>query len=361
VEQQRQHIINSIDEEGIISLAQQLVRVSSANQPGEEEKVCALLEDYLKAAGISAYLDYVEKGRPNVMASIKGDSDGPVVLLNGHIDTVPAAHEWTIDPLSAVIRNGRLYGLGAVDMKGPVAAMIGAARALKDTGLTFKGEVKLAMVMGEEQGQIGIRHLVNNGFKADLAIVGEPTSLKPVIAHKGDFYIEITTTGRAAHTSDPSNGINAINKMMKVMEGLQELEKSLSARPHPLVGPPTISVGTIEGGSATCVVADKCTITVDRRVVPGETTTEVIAEFQSIIDEISKVDPEFKAEVKPLVLSPASETISGQDPAVKSLRNVCTEVLGKDPGVHGWPATCDANYLANDGGIPTIVFGPGDI
>ncbi len=104
------------------------------------------------------------------------------------------------------------------------------------------------MVMGEEQGQLGIRHIVDKGFKADLAIVGEPTSLKPVIAHKGDFYIEITTFGRAAHTSDPSNGINAINKMMKVVVALQKLEKSLAAKPHPLVGPPTISVGTITGG-----------------------------------------------------------------------------------------------------------------
>ena len=335
MKQQRQEIINAIDEQGIISLAQQLVRTSSANPPGEEEEVCLLLEKYLRAEGIPAHLDYVQKGRPSVMASIKGDGDGPVILLNGHIDTVPAAHEWTVDPLSAVIKDGKLFGLGAVDMKGSVAAMIGAARALKDAGVSFKGEVKLAMVMGEEQGQLGIRHIVDKGFKADLAIVGEPTSLKPVIAHKGDFYIEITTFGRAAHTSDPSNGINAINKMMKVVVALQKLEKSLAAKPHPLVGPPTISVGTITGGSATCVVADKCTITVDRRVVPGETPESVVAEFQSIIDEIAKVDPGFKAEVKPLVQSPASETISEQEPAVKSLRNVCAEVLGEDPGVHG--------------------------
>jgi acetylornithine deacetylase/succinyl-diaminopimelate desuccinylase family protein len=282
------------------------------------------------------------------------------LVFNGHTDVVPPGGDWTVDPYAGEISDGRVYGRGAADMKGGMAAMIMALRAIQDTGVSLEGSLTFAAVADEEETQDGTRLMVERGLRADFAIVGEPTELVPVIAHKGCFLFDITTVGKAFHGSMPDEGVNAIRKMGKVMDAIDELAEELKQRVHPRVGAPTINVGTIHGGTLVCIVPDRCTIQVDRRVTPGEEKEAVIEELRAILDRLGDEDPEFAAEMEMPVLAPPME-IDENEPIVETLRRATQEITGEDPGVGGWSATCDANYMVNEAKIPTVIFGPGSI
>jgi acetylornithine deacetylase len=302
----------------------------------------------------------VHPGRPDLVATFQGEGGGPCLAFNGHTDVVPPGDGWTVEPYGGEVQGGRVYGRGATDMKGGIVAMITAMDAVRKAGVPLKGTLKIAAVADEEETQSGTRVLVERGFQADFGIVGEPTELVPVIAHKGDFYFDITTVGKAFHGSMPDKGINAIRKMVKVIDAIDELAEQMKDRVHPVVGAPTINVGTIHGGTLTCIVPDRCTIKVDRRVTPSEEKDEVIREIQDLLERLRREDPDFSADVEMPVLAMPME-IEADEPIVKALRRATEQVTGKDPGVDGWSATCDANYLVNDANIPTVIFGPGSI
>jgi acetylornithine deacetylase/succinyl-diaminopimelate desuccinylase family protein len=355
-------VLAYVDEAELVALAQDLIRIPSVNPPGDERAVAKFLGGYLEELGLEVAVRdlVVHPGRPNVIATWDTGRPGPTVLLNGHLDVVPPGDGWTVDPFAGEIRDGFLYGRGACDMKGPIAAMITGIRALKSSGVPLTGKIICTGVAGEEEDQSGTRELVDGGLRADCAICAEPTGLVPVIAHKGDFYFDITTVGKSAHGSVPHLGVNAIVKMVPVIQAVLELGERLQARSHPLCGHPTISIGLVRGGTITCAVAERCTLSLDRRVIPGEKPTDVVAEVQGLLDCIAAADPGFHAELAVPVMALPME-IAASESIVLALRRQTEALTGRDPGTQGWSATCDANILVNDAGIPTCIFGPGSL
>lgn len=355
-----EQVLAEVSRQEIVTLAQELVRIPSENPPGNEKPVAEYLGQHLQGLGMQVKDVDVHPGRPNVVGTWDTGFAGPTLLFNGHLDVVPPGDGWSVDPFGGEVKNGKLYGRGACDMKGPIAAIVAAIKAVRRANVPLRGRVILTGVVGEEEDQSGTRQIVADGIQADYAICAEPTSLVPVIAHKGDFYYDITTIGKAAHGSVPHLGINAVVKMVPVIEGVLRLSERLKEKSHHLCGHPTVSIGIIKGGNITCAVPDRCTLSLDRRLIPGELPEEALAEVQAVVDEVAKADPEFQAEIKNPVQALPME-IAPDEPIVVALRCQTEAVIGKDPGVEGWNATCDANMLVNDAGIPTCIFGPGDI
>lgn len=354
-------VVERIDRDEALRLAQALIRIPSVNPPGEEAAVAQYLAEYLEKAGLRVEVTEVLPGRPNVVATAEFGDGGPTLLLNGHTDVVAVGDGWDGDPFAGEVRDGKLYGRGAADMKGPLAAMIAATLAVKRARVLSAGRIVVACVMGEEYGGLGTRDLVRQGLRADHAIVGEPSELLPVIAHKGTVRYEIGVEGKAAHGSVPEAGVNAIYKMADIVLELRRLHQELTRRrAHPLVGPPSLNVGTIAGGSGTCIVPARASITIDRRVVPGEPVEGATQELEAILAELRRRDPELRARLILQNVAPAME-VAAEEPVVRVVRRSARAVLGRDPGVHGWTATADSNMLVNDLKIPTVIFGPGSI
>lgn len=357
-----QAVLQAVDEQRLVRLARDLVRIPSLTRPGQEGPVAAYLAEYLSRAGLAVEMQEVEPGRPNLIATLKGVAPGRRLILNGHTDVVPPGETgWTDPPFAGAVRDGRLYGRGAVDMKGPIASLVEALLAVKAAGAPFRGEVALTLVVGEEDGQHGIRHLIEAaGLRGDWGIVAEPTELKPVICHKGLVTATVTTLGRSCHASRPHEGVNAIDQMSRVLIALQELRARLAGRAHPILGPPTLSAGTMRAGELTNMVPDRCVLTVDRRVLPGEEMDQVVGELAEMLGAIAASDPTFQFTLEAHDRELPME-ISAESPVVTAVRRATEQVLGADPGVHGWSATCDANVMVNAGGIPTVIYGPGSI
>jgi acetylornithine deacetylase/succinyl-diaminopimelate desuccinylase family protein len=343
----------------LLGLATDLIRIPSENPPGNEAAVGDYLASYFRSLGIEPVVQEMAPGRPNILVCLEGQHPGPHLIFNGHTDVVPPGIGWTLEPYGAEVRDDRLYGRGSADMKGGIAAMIEAALTVYQAN-SFRGTITLAMVADEEEGGGGTRHAVQHGLRGDWAIIPEPTDLRPVIAHKGDFNFYITVHGVAAHGSVPERGVNAIYGAGRLLTAIQDLNQRLSAQSHPLVGHPTATVGTIKGGEITCMVPAECQVAVDRRMIPGEQPNAVIAEMEALLDDLSRDDPQFRAEmtvpvqVLPMEVTPGLLVVS-------ALRNATRHVLGQDPGVFGWSATCDASILVQEANTPTVIFGPGSI
>jgi acetylornithine deacetylase/succinyl-diaminopimelate desuccinylase family protein len=358
---ERAAVLDAVQADEALRLAQALIRIPSVNPPGEEAAVAEWLGTYLARAGLPVEITEVLPGRPNVVAAADFGEGGPTLVLNGHLDVVAVGEGWDEAPFSGSVRDGRLYGRGAADMKGPLAAMIEAVLAVRRAKVLRRGRVILTAVMGEEYGGLGTKHLVRQGLRADHAIVGEPSELLPVIAHKGTVRYEITVEGKAAHGSVPDAGLNAIYKTATLIAELERLHHRLAARPpHPLVGSPSLNVGTVAGGSGTCIVPAQCSLTIDRRVVPGEAVARAGEEIEEVLADLRRQDPTFRARLTLQNVAPAME-IEPDRPVVSAIRRAAAEVQGRDPGIHGWTATADSNLLVNDLGIPTVIFGPGSI
>jgi acetylornithine deacetylase len=238
--------------------------------------------------------------------------------------------------------------------------LIAAVDAVKRSGLRPRGRVTLMAVVDEEGTQEGTRRLVQEGETGDFGIVAEPTEFLPVAAHKGDMYIEVVTRGKEAHASTPQAGVNAIEHMADVLVELRDLRRQLQEIVHPLTGSPTLTVATIEGGMLTPMVPGRCRITIDRRVLPNESADEAVEQVRRAVGRLRARRPEINADVRMLAFAPPMET-DANNPVVAAVREATARVRGRDPGVHGWAATCDANFMVNEGRTPTVVFGPGSI
>ncbi len=287
-------------------------------------------------------------------------------MLTGHMDTVPT-YDMDIDPFKGEIKDGKLYGRGAVDMKGPLAAMILSLVAIKRSDITLKGDLLFVGVIEEEYKSFGTEYLVKNGPRADAAIVGEPSQLKIAAGHRGLEWLEITVEGKAAHGGTADKGINAISKAAKLINKIEsELIPKFSERTHELIGPPTLNFGVIKGGTQPSSVADKCVVQVDRRWTPLETLSQVFNELDEIIEEIQEDDEDFKASVERIpsnmaTMDHAPMEIDTNHPLVTGLENITEEFLGNKAEIVAFPGWTDASLLSNFAEIDTVVFGPGDI
>lgn len=353
--------------EELIQLTRSLIRIPSHKDvPGREREAAEFIYQFCRDHGIEAELIPVEGERSNVTAFLRGNGTGKTLLLNGHMDTVPP-YNMPIDPYCAEMKDGVIFGRGAVDMKGPIASMLITILALKRSGKKLRGDVVFTGVIGEEERSEGTEFLVKSGLKADGAIVGEPSDYEYAIGHRGLEWLEIRVKGKAAHGGTPKLGINAIEKAASLIERIRrELYPALEQRYNEYMGPSVMNFGVIHGGSQPSTVADECSIKIDRRYIPGETAMSVIKEFQDIIDAMKSEDPEFEAEIirmpdNMLTLDHLYLMTDPNDPLVASVKESIGEVIGREPEItrkRGWT---DAALLSNYGNIPAVVFGPGKI
>jgi len=343
------------------ALARALVRIDSRNPnlapggPGESACV-TLLRDVLDAWGFRTEVHDAAPGRPNLLARVGAARGGATLMLSGHVDVV-GVDGMTHAPFDAVERDGRLYGRGAADMKGGIGAMCAAAWQAARTELA--GEIIVAVAADEEYESVGTGVMLERGVRADAAIVGEPTCLEVMPAHRGFVWIEIVVTGRAAHGSRWDLGIDAIRLAGLLLAELDRVDaEELSARTHPLLGRASLHASTIEGGIGMSTYPDRCVLRIERRTLPGETGEDVVAEVRRACAAVRARRPELTAEVS-LLMAQGPSDVATDAPVVRALEDALRE-RGEGVRVAGMSAWTDAALL-NAAGIPAICFGPGDI
>ncbi len=337
---------------GVLALARRLLALDTINPPGKESAAAHMLGDLLADAGYQTGYFNFAPGRTTLLATLPGSVNRLPIGFTGHLDTVPlGAAPWTHDPFGGDVVDDRLYGRGASDMKAAVAAMVVMAIRHAAVG-GRKAGITLVITAGEETSCEGARHLaasVDLQGAVGALVVGEPTANHPLIAHKGCVRYRISTKGVSAHGSMPDQGVNAIHRMAEVIQQLRDFDFRTAA--HPLLGPPTLNIGTMTGGSSINSVADAASIGVDIRLVPGQREESVLARLRAELGE--------DASIERLEGATSVET----DPAhpwIQSVFDVMKGVLGERPGPAGVPYFTDASVLtAAFGNPPTVILGPG--
>jgi acetylornithine deacetylase len=352
--------------DAVTRLLSDLVAIPSVNPMGRplegpgflEEKVSDYLEWFFRGLGVPCNRQVVAPGRDNVIARFESPGSSRTILFDAHQDTVPA-DGMTIESFSPVIEGGRLYGRGACDIKGGMAAMLAAFARLARERPSGAASVVMACTVDEEFTHTGSSHLARNHPPADLAIVAEPTGLDLVNAHKGAVRWKVRTRGVACHSSTPERGDNAIYRMARVVDALAEHADELRrSEPHPSLGPPSLSVGRIEGGRSVNIVPDWCEIEVDRRVNPGEEPLECTARaLEHLRRRLGDLDA---IEFLPPWVDMPSLSPEGSEAWVAAIRPIIAAATGRESKVVGVPYGTDAGPLAA-AGLTCLVLGPGDI
>ena len=350
----------SIDESYLTRIAQELVRIDSTNpslcsQGAGEAEIAAYVAARLGELGLAVTTSELAPRRANVVGVLKGSGGGRSLLLNAHLDTV-GVEGMTIDPFGGELRDGCLYGRGAQDMKGSLAAMLAGVKALVDAGVRLRGDLLLTAVADEEYASIGTEALVKE-FRADGAIVTEPTDMRLCRAHRGFIWFEVETIGRAAHGSRYQEGIDANMRMGRFLAELEALEQELLRRtPHELAGPPSLHAAILQGGREISIYADRCTLQIERRTIPGETVEAATADLQAIIDRLAARDPTFKATVRPTFWREPFEIPAGAAIA-RVVEAALANRLGRPPEHSGQTFWTDA-ALTSAAGMESVLVGP---
>ena len=342
-----------------LRLLEDLVSIDSVNPslvPGArgEGEIARRIAEECVAAGLTVDVTEVAPGRPNVVAVLEGRMPGPTLMFCGHIDTVGVAGMDA--PFHPMQRDGRLYGRGTQDMKGGVAAMLGAARVLTDGGGLPSGKLVVAAVVDEEHSSLGAEALVAR-WRADAGVVTEPTDLDVAIAHKGFQWVEIETRGRCAHGSRPDDGRDAILRMGRVLGHLESLDRRLQTRlAHPLLGTASLHASTITGGVELSSYPDRCRLQMERRTLPDEPPGAGLQEAEAILDRLRNDDWEFRG---------SARLMSGREPYEIDRAHVLPTALVRAAASVGCQARrvgmtywSDAAILGA-AGIPSVLFGPG--
>ncbi|HLW03318.1 MAG TPA: ArgE/DapE family deacylase [Ktedonobacterales bacterium] len=339
------------------TLVSQLVAIDSINPdlvPGGagETAIARFVAQWLEEWGFEVAWDEPKAGRPNVVGIARGSGGGRSLMLNAHMDTVGVTG--MEHPHEPRVEGNLLYGRGAYDMKGGLAAILLAAAQAKQRGL--RGDVIVTAVADEEYASIGTDSVVKR-WHADAAIVTEATALDLCLAHKGFVWLEVEVTGKAAHGSRPEVGVDAIVKMGKVLTGLEQLQHMLAAKPaHPLLGHGSLHASLITGGQELSSYPERCLLSIERRTLPEETPAVVLAEIQRILEPLAAADPTFVATAR-VTLAREGYEIPADAPIVQAVRGAATARLGAEPEEFGAAWWMDSAILGTSG-IPTVIFGP---
>ncbi|MAS94602.1 MAG: hypothetical protein CMO55_15490 [Verrucomicrobiales bacterium] len=340
------------------ALLQELIRIPSVNPDGAPgqgatgEKDCAeWVGSFLTECGAAVQFEEVLEGRPNVIAHFPGRENKPGILFAPHTDTV-SVQGMTVDPFGGVIEDGKIYGRGASDTKGTMAAMLWALHLMREEIPDLSAAVSFVGLMGEEAGQPGSKHFADkHSGEFEFAVVGEPTELETVYTHKGCVWLELTSNGKSCHGSTPQRGVNAIRRLTSVMEELlTRMESRLKNFPDPVLGDPTVSLGTIHGGNSTNIVPAQCRITLDFRETPAFYQWGGCRKLLS--ETLGKMGLEDAFEVTTIGDSTPLQTDPEID-GIQKLKSIGSKLTSA-------PWFCDAGRL-EDGGIPAVAVGPGSI
>ena len=334
-----------------------LKKLISADSTAEKGELAAakIIAAKLGRCGVSCRIDKWEQTRANLIAGLKSSRRRGAVLFACHLDVVPPGEaRWKTPPFAAVEKTGKIRGRGAVDMKGPIAAIVTAVRQIAETKVKLQGDVVIFAAAGEETDSCGAKKFVEGFYKKLPKLAGvvitEPTDFEVVTAHRGLLWLQISTKGKAAHGSTPHLGINAINSMRLLLNELEGYK--IKFKPHKLLGQPSMSINTIAGGNAINIVPDKCTITMDIRTLPGQNHRRIIDDLRKIFAKLNQKNPVFDAEVSIIRDVVALETNNRCD----FVRKFCSAVGIDEIKAVGF--TTDGPYFASLG-VPVVVFGPG--
>jgi succinyl-diaminopimelate desuccinylase len=348
-----------VDRDRLVGWLQELVRTESENPPGNELEAAGLVASYCEELGLEVEKHEAERGRPNIVARWEG-GPGPTLGYCSHIDVVPAGDRalWGTDPYAAEIAGGRLHGRGSGDAKGPIAAALEAVLVLRAGGFEPAGTLELELVSDEETtGFKGAGYLVERGIIGpDLAIVGEPTSLRVVRAQRGATWWSLTARGVAGHGSAPEKAVSAIRHMAEIVLRLEETVPEID---HPILGGPSINVGTIRGGEKVNIVPASCVVEIDRRTVPGESEASVRASIEEAIELARRRFPEIDASLDLAFFGRPFEIERGARIVTEVAASV-GEALGRPAELIGFRGASDARFLF-EAGAEVVVCGPGDI
>lgn len=355
---------NRIDAARVTEILRDLVKIPSVN-PNFENGVPELwmadyVERFLQRLGLKFDRREVRPNRPNIIGILPGaDENAPGLLLEAHMDTVQIAN-MTIDPFAAEIIDGKLYGRGACDTKASLAAMLAAVEWCALNNAVPAVPIYLSATIDEEVNYLGVLDVLETDYRFGAAIVGEPTELQAVIAHKGVVRCEIETIGVAAHSSRPTEGASAIAAMAQVMHYLEEtVAPRLLDRPHPLVGAGSLSITGIMGGVAPNTIPDRCRIKIDRRTIPGEDSERVWADLRDELSGLKLPDERMRVVVHPPFVLDYTLDTSPDSEIVRLLTRAASARIG-EVSTLGVPYGTDASKLDRVG-IPAVVFGPGSI
>jgi len=381
-------VLTRVDElaDEMVEWLRGLVRIPTINPPGENYKDCAyFVADKLKEFGYEA--SFIEAtGRPectperprvNVIGHLNGSRFHPTLHFNGHIDVVPPGDGWTVDPLAAEIRDGRIYGRGVTDQKAGIAASLFAVEAIRRAGFKLAGSIEQSATVDEESGGFaGVAYLAEHGYVrpdlVDYVIITEPLDYDRIcLGHRGVYWFEVLMHGRIAHGSMPFLGVSAIDRMAKLIERIErQLKPKLAERRTRMPVEPegarsaTINVNSILGGQdpdspQTPCVADLCRAVFDRRFLIEEKLEDVREEFIDLIESLRAEDAELRYELKDLLIVHPTMT-APESLLVKTMRAVVNETIGREPPLIASPGTYDQKHFARIAGIEQcIAYGPG--
>lgn len=367
-------VVEQVDEDALVELGCDLIRIPSPK--GDETAVAEWLAEYLGPRGYEIWLQEVDPGRFQAIATFKGTGGGPSLMFNGHTDTDPLAHGWKRDPLTPHVEGDRLFGAGIWNMKGGLASMISAAEAIRRSGIRLQGDLVIACVVGELEGGAGTRALMESGFRTDAAIVTEPVGARNVVTtHAGAMEIAVSTVGYSEHVTTRGHPVHAIKKMMKVISALEHVEFRHEPR-RDLPALPYLNVNCIIGGrgrdhdlQGAYFTPDYCTAIVDVRFLPGQTSETVVEDIRRTLDALAAEDDELRYEIevpppakfKALrVMEPTDVPVDAE--IVQSVIRNYRALTGKPPDVVG--THLPPSYTVNDtahlwnAGIPCVLYGP---
>lgn len=348
-----------LDRDRLVGRLSALAAAESENPPGREATAGAVAARFCEELGLEVSIHEAQPGRPNVVARLASDP-GPTLGYCSHLDVVPAGDPalWAHDPYGAVIVDGVMHGRGTADAKGPMAAALEATAMLQASGTPLAGTLELELVSDEEtMGFQGAGFLIEQGIcRPDVAIVGEPTSLRLVRAQRGANWFRLTTHGLAGHGSAPERGRNAIKFMSEVVLHLEDAMPDLT---HEVLGGPSLNVGTISGGAKVNVIPATCSIEIDRRSIPGETPESILASIEAAVEAAKHRFPDLRATVELLFAGRPFEV----DPdgfVCSTVSGAIEETTGAPAELVGFRGASDARFFAETG-AEVVVCGPGDI
>lgn len=356
---QDERLLACITEREVVDVCCELIRRKSVNPPGNELSAALYAADYLRKAGCEVELVEHSPERASVLARLKGSGGAPGVLFSAHLDTVPVGKEsWKYDPFAGEVAEGKVWGRGTSDMKGGMAGLLVAAKALHDAQIPLRGDAIFALTAGEETDSLGAVALAKRpeleGIQA--MVIAEPSSNELFVAEKGALWLEIHTHGKTAHGSMPDLGRNAILMMVAFIQEFVNAPVAFDV--HPLLGGFSSSVNTIAGGVKTNVVPDDCAITIDMRTVPGQDHAAIVRQIEAIFARLKERMPDFAASLS-VVNDRPPVTTPVDDPAVARFNQALAKVKGK-PGVPTGVRyyTDAAAYIHLK--APMIICGPGE-
>jgi len=361
-------VLAALDDQLMLRLAQEMVRIPDENPPGDVSAMAGYVLSWLKELGVETWTVEPEPGRVNVLARL-GARSRPGLVLNGHLDVVPPGDGWSTDPYSGTVRDGKLWGRGSADMKGGVAAILGVVGALVKSKFQLSRSLLVMLTCDEETGgRFGAARLVEEGHvTGDMCIVCEPSGLRLVTAEGGLCWMTLRTYGRAAHSVLAWKGINAVEKMVRVIAALEPLQRELAGLKGSYGKRPVLTANVIRGGTKVNQVPHSCEAFLDLRIPPGLDLSpeEVIARIRRTVAELRQRDPDLRAEleheepVRPFEIPPDA-------PIIGYVKDAYRDVVGQEcqywkPQQDLPSDDSDLYHLWTAGCIPGVYFGPGEI